>query len=69
MPLEAVPNFVPFVSCLAHQLCGKWHFEKEKAQFLPFAQFVEVCFSDNPSVLIGAKSTDGLMGDDRVAEG
>ena len=40
--LDAVPNFAPFVSYGAHQLYGKWEFEKEKAANPLFAQFVEV---------------------------
>jgi hypothetical protein len=40
--LEAVPHFAPFVSYGAHQLYGKYEFEKEKSSNLAFAQFVEV---------------------------
>jgi RHO1 GDP-GTP exchange protein 1/2 len=40
--LEAVPHFGPFVSYGAHQLYGKYEFEKEKSSNLAFAQFVEV---------------------------
>ena len=40
--LEAVPNFAPFVSYGAHQLYGKYEFEKEKSTNPLFAQFVEV---------------------------
>ena len=45
--LEAVPHFGPFVSYGAHQLYGKYEFEKEKNTNPAFAQFVEVlmCFS------------------------
>ena len=47
--LEAVPHFHPFVSYGAHQLYGKYEFEKEKSTNPAFAQFVEVrkrvCFS------------------------
>ncbi|PCH36385.1 CNH-domain-containing protein [Wolfiporia cocos MD-104 SS10] len=39
--LEAVPHFGPFVSYGAHQLYGKFEFEKEKASNPAFAQFVE----------------------------
>ncbi|OCH85211.1 CNH-domain-containing protein [Obba rivulosa] len=39
--LEAVPHFGPFVSYGAHQLYGKYEFEKEKSQNPAFAQFVE----------------------------
>lgn len=41
--LDAVPHFGPFVSYGAHQLYGKYEFEKEKSSNLAFAQFVEVC--------------------------
>lgn len=40
--LEAVPHFGPFVSYGAHQLYGKYEFEKEKSSNPAFAQFVEV---------------------------
>ncbi|EMD39301.1 hypothetical protein CERSUDRAFT_104516 [Gelatoporia subvermispora B] len=39
--LEAVPHFGPFVSYGAHQLYGKYEFEKEKSQNPAFARFVE----------------------------
>ncbi|GBE89631.1 Rho1 guanine nucleotide exchange factor 1 [Sparassis crispa] len=39
--LEAVPHFGPFVSYGAHQLYGKYEFEKEKGSNTAFAQFVE----------------------------
>lgn len=39
--LEAVPHFSPFVSYGAHQLYGKYEFEKEKSSNPAFAQFVE----------------------------
>ena len=39
---EHVPNFAPFVSYGAHQLYGKYEFEKEKGVNAAFAQFVEV---------------------------
>jgi hypothetical protein len=40
-----VPDFGPFVSYGAHQLYGKYEFEKEKSSNPAFAQFVEVgCF-------------------------
>ncbi|KAF7795014.1 hypothetical protein EIP86_006158 [Pleurotus ostreatoroseus] len=39
--LELVPNFSPFVTYGAHQLYGKYEFEKEKAANPRFAQFVE----------------------------
>lgn len=37
-----VPHFAPFVSYGAHQLYGKYEFEKEKSSNAAFAQFVEV---------------------------
>ncbi|KAI0954580.1 hypothetical protein AcW1_006427 [Taiwanofungus camphoratus] len=39
--LETVPHFGPFVSYGAHQLYGKYEFEKEKSTNPAFAQFVE----------------------------
>ncbi|THH00609.1 hypothetical protein EW026_g1971 [Hermanssonia centrifuga] len=39
--LDAVPHFGPFVSYGAHQLYGKYEFEKEKSSNPAFAQFVE----------------------------
>ena len=39
---ENVPNFAPFVSYGAHQLYGKYEFEKEKSANPAFARFVEV---------------------------
>jgi hypothetical protein len=43
--LEVVPDFGPFVSYGAHQLYGKYEFEKEKASNTAFADFVEVSCS------------------------
>ncbi|EIW79346.1 RhoGEF Rgf2 [Coniophora puteana RWD-64-598 SS2] len=40
--LDAVPHFGPFVSYGAHQLYGKYEFEKEKSSNPAFAAFVEV---------------------------
>ena len=40
--LDAVPHFSPFISYGAHQLYGKYEFEKEKNGNPAFAQFVEV---------------------------
>ncbi|EFI27376.1 RhoGEF Rgf2 [Coprinopsis cinerea okayama7 len=40
--LESVPHFGPFVSYGAHQLWGKYEFEKEKTSNPAFAHFVEV---------------------------
>lgn len=39
--LDAVPHFGPFVSYGAHQLYGKYEFEKEKSANPAFAAFVE----------------------------
>ncbi|KAF7982585.1 hypothetical protein HWV62_27595 [Athelia sp. TMB] len=39
--LDAVPHFGPFVSYGAHQLYGKYEFEKEKAANAAFAAFVD----------------------------
>ncbi|KDN52318.1 CNH-domain-containing protein [Tilletiaria anomala UBC 951] len=39
--LEMVPLFQPFVKYGAHQLYGKYEFEKEKASNLAFAKFVD----------------------------
>ena len=41
--LESAPHFHPFVSYGAHQLYGKYEFEKEKSSNPAFARFVEVC--------------------------
>ena len=40
--MEVVPHFGPFVSYGAHQLYGKYEFEKEKSTNPAFAHFVEV---------------------------
>ena len=40
--LDVVPHFSPFVSYGAHQLYGKYEFEKEKNSNPAFAAFVEV---------------------------
>lgn len=40
--LELVPHFGPFVKYGAHQLYGKYEFEKEKGSNPAFAKFVEV---------------------------
>jgi hypothetical protein len=40
--LEAIPHFAPFVSYGAHQLYGKYEFEKEKSSNPAFSAFVEV---------------------------
>ncbi|KAJ7463423.1 CNH domain-containing protein [Mycena galericulata] len=39
--MDAVPHFQPFVSYGAHQLYGKYEFEKEKSSNPAFAAFVE----------------------------
>lgn len=39
--LEMVPHFQPFVKYGAHQLYGKYEFEKEKSSNLAFSKFVE----------------------------
>lgn len=40
--MESVPHFGPFVDYGAHQVFGRYEFEKEKNSNLAFAQFVEV---------------------------
>ena len=40
--LELVPHFAPFVKYGAHQLYGKYEFEKEKGSNPAFAKFVDV---------------------------
>ncbi|KAJ7117617.1 RhoGEF Rgf2 [Mycena epipterygia] len=40
--MDAVPHFEPFVSYGAHQLYGKYEFEKEKSANAAFAAFVEL---------------------------
>jgi len=40
--LDAIPHFSPFVSYGAHQLYGKYEFEKEKSSNPAFSAFVEV---------------------------
>ena len=40
--LDVVPHFSPFVSYGAHQLCGKYEFEKEKTLNPEFQKFVDV---------------------------
>jgi len=40
--LEMIPHFSPFVSYGAHQLYGKYEFEKEKSSNPAFSAFVEV---------------------------
>ena len=41
--IDAIPHFEPFVSYGAHQLYGKYEFEKETSSNPAFARFVEVC--------------------------
>ena len=52
--LDVVPHFAPFVEYGAHQLYGKYEFEREKNSNPAFAQFVEVLmlFPDTYSTLI-----------------
>lgn len=40
--LKYIPDFAPFVKYGAHQLYGKYEFEKEKQSNAAFAKFVEV---------------------------
>jgi hypothetical protein len=40
--LKSVPDFAPFVKYGAHQLYGKYEFEKEKQSNPAFMKFVEV---------------------------
>ena len=40
--LDAIPHFSPYVSYGAHQLYGKYEFEKEKSSNPAFSAFVEV---------------------------
>ncbi|KAG1741023.1 hypothetical protein EDD22DRAFT_786795, partial [Suillus occidentalis] len=40
--LDSVLHFAPFVSYGAHQLYGKYEFEKEESSNLVFTQFVKV---------------------------
>lgn len=40
--LELVPHFGPFVQYGAHQLYGKYEFEREKASNPAFGKFVDV---------------------------
>ena len=49
--LEFVPHFGPFVEYGAHQLYGKYEFEREKNSNPAFAQFVEVCILFPPPYL------------------
>lgn len=51
--LDSVPHFAPFVSYGAHQLYGKYEFEKEKSSNTAFAQFVEVSRLFHNAVLLG----------------
>ena len=44
--LDIVPQFAPFVSYGAHQLYGKYEFEKEKSSNPAFAKFVDVSRSE-----------------------
>ncbi|KAG5647488.1 hypothetical protein DXG03_009424 [Asterophora parasitica] len=53
--LDTVPHFGPFVQYGAHQLYGKYEFEKEKSSNQAFAQFVE-----NSSMKLRAQTTERL---------
>lgn len=46
--LKFIPDFGPFVKYGAHQLYGKYEFEKEKGSNPAFAKFVEVRFPYEP---------------------
>ena len=46
--LEQVQRFEPFVTYGAHQLFGKYEFEKEKGSNPAFQKFVDVSLSQNP---------------------
>ena len=45
--IDIVPSFGPFVTYGAHQLYGKYEFEKEKSANPAFAAFVEVRVVDS----------------------
>jgi hypothetical protein len=49
--LELVPHFSPFVKYGAHQLYGKYEFEREKSANPAFAKFVDVGVSFDPYLL------------------
>jgi hypothetical protein len=57
---DNVPLFAPFVSYGAHQLYGKYEFEKEKSSNPAFAQFVEVRSRISTRRLHGLISRGGL---------
>jgi RHO1 GDP-GTP exchange protein 1/2 len=59
--LDIVPHFAPFVSYGAHQLYGKYEFEKEKSSNPAFAQFVEVRL-DGALPRLFLVSVEGWMG-------
>lgn len=46
--LERIGKFEPFVKYGAHQLFGKWEFEKEKGANPAFQKFVDVSGSFDP---------------------
>lgn len=54
--LEMVPLFQPFVKYGAHQLYGKYEFEKEKASNPAFAKFVDVSANHTLSALMIAEA-------------
>lgn len=50
--LERVPLFEPFVAYGAHQLFGKYEFEKEKSANPAFQKFVDVSLLLSPFVYL-----------------
>jgi RHO1 GDP-GTP exchange protein 1/2 len=66
--LDAVPHFGPFVSYGAHQLYGKYEFEKEKNANPAFAQFVDVCLLFFP-LHFKCMDVDRLRLDSRTSSG
>jgi hypothetical protein len=51
---ELVPFFEPFVEYGAHQMYGKYEFEKEKTNNTAFAEFVEVSTCSHPRLVLGS---------------
>lgn len=47
--LKFIPDFAPFVKYGAHQLYGKYEFEKEKQSNSAFMKFVEASFAMLPA--------------------
>ena len=60
--LDNAPNFEPFVRYGAHQLYGKYEFEKEKGSNPAFAQFVEVTYFCLPYASVTDMSSLYLIG-------